>query len=141
MYERIDIDASAEDVYRVAAEIETYPEWAQGVRSVEVHETDEDGLPVRASFTLEGIVKEINYTLTYTHEVPNSMSWVADQGPDVRELTGAYDFAEADGRTTVTYSLRVEPAFRVPGFLVRQGEKQIVQAALRGLKKRVESGA
>lgn len=141
MYERIEIDASADDVYRVAADIETYPEWAQGMRAVEVHESDENGLPTRASFTVEGIVKEINYTLTYTHEVPTKMSWVADAGPDVRELTGSYEFAESDGRTTVTYALRVEPAFRVPGFLVRQGEKQIVQAALRGLKKRVETGA
>lgn len=141
MYESIDIDASAEDVYRVAADVETYPEWAQGVRSVEVHETDDTGLPVRASFVIEGIVKEIRYTLTYGHDVPSHMSWEADEGPDVRELTGSYEFAEADGRTTVTYALRVEPSFRVPGFLVRQGEKQIVQAALRGLKKRVETGA
>jgi hypothetical protein len=31
----------------------------------------------------------------------------------------------------------VEPNFKVPGFLRRQAEKQIVTTALRGLRKRV----
>ncbi len=141
MYETIEVDASAEDVYAVAQDIETYPEWASGVRTVVVHERDEAGRPIRASFTLEGIVKEIRYTLTYTHTHPTFMSWEADTGGDVEMLTGSYDFKETDGKTVVTYALRVEPTFRVPGFIVRQGEKQIVSAALRGLKKRVESGA
>ena len=141
MYESIEIDAPAEKVYAVAQDIETYPEWAQGVRTVEVLEKDAEGRPTRATFTLEGIVKEIRYTLTYTHNPPTGMAWVADSGGDVEELTGSYDFNEADGKTVVTYALRVEPSFRVPGFLVRQGEKQIVNAALRGLRKRVEAGA
>ena len=108
---------------------------------MEVLEKDAEGRPTRATFTLEGIVKEIRYTLTYTHNPPTGMAWVADSGGDVEELTGSYDFNEADGKTVVTYALRVEPSFRVPGFLVRQGEKQIVNAALRGLRKRVEAGA
>lgn len=139
MYESIEIDASAEEVYAVAQDIEGYPEWAQGVRTVEVLERDDAGRPHRASFTLEGIVKEIRYTLTYAHTFPTHMAWEADGGGDVETLTGSYDFKEVDGKTVVTYALRVEPTFRVPGFLVRQGEKQIIGAALRGLKKRVES--
>ncbi len=140
MYETIEIDATADEVYAVAQDLETYPEWASGVRTVEVHETDAAGRPTRASFTIEGIVKEIHYTLTYTHTHPTKMAWEADEGGDVSQLTGSYDFNEVDGKTIVTYALRVEPTFRVPGFLVRQGEKQIVGAALRGLKKRVEAG-
>ena len=138
MYESIEIAADAATVYDVAADVDAYEEWAQGVKSVEVLERGEDGRPLRASFVIDGFVKEISYTLTYTHDHPGRMSWEADPGPDVKQLSGSYDFAEKDGKTVVTYALRVEPNFPVPGFAMRQGEKQIVGAALRGLKRRVE---
>lgn len=138
MYESIEIAAAADEVYAVAADVGAYPDWAQGVKSVEVLERSEDGTPMRASFVIDGFVKEIAYTLVYTHETPSRLAWQAEPGADVKELTGSYEFVEKDGRTTVTYALRVEPNFRVPGFAMRQGEKQIVGAALRGLKRRVE---
>ena len=68
------------------------------------------------------------------------MRWVAEPGPDLKELEGSYVFNEvADGRTEVVYGLKVEPSFTIPGFLRRQAEKQFVGTALRGLRKRVES--
>ncbi len=140
MYESIEIDAPAEAVYTVAADVETYPEWAKGVTSVEVLETDDRGRVLRAAFRISGFVKEIAYTLTYTHDEPNRLSWEADSGGDVRVLTGSYDFSESEDRTIVTYALRVEPNFPVPGFAMRQGERQIIGAALKGLKQRVERG-
>lgn len=138
MYESIEIDASPGEVYAVAEDVAAYPDWAQGVKSVEILETDADGRVLRAAFTISGFVKEISYTLTYSHDHPGRMSWEADPGPDVKQLSGSYDFADKDGKTVVTYALRVEPNFPVPGFAMRQGEKQIVGAALRGLKRRVE---
>jgi uncharacterized membrane protein len=138
MYESIEIDASPEEVYAVAEDVAAYPDWAQGVKSVEVLETDDDGRVLRASFTISGFVKEISYTLTYEHDHPGRMSWEADAGPDVKELTGSYDFAPKGDKTVVTYALRVQPNFPVPGFAMRQGEKQIIGAALRGLKRRAE---
>ena len=138
MYESIEIAADAEAVYDVAADVDAYTDWAQGVKSVEVHERAEDGRPLRASFVIDGFVKEIGYTLNYTHDAPNRMSWEAEPGSDVKKLTGSYEFAEKDGKTTVTYALGVEPNFPVPGFAMRQGQKQIIGAALRGLKRRVE---
>lgn len=138
MYESIEIAAAADEVYAVAADVDAYPDWAQGVKSVEVLERSDDGTAMRVAFVIDGFVKEIAYTLVYTHEAPNRLAWEAEPGSDVKQLTGSYEFAEKDGRTTVTYALRVEPNFPVPGFAMRQGEKQIVGAALRGLKRRVE---
>ena len=39
----------------------------------------------------------------------------------------------------MTYRMALETAIKLPGFLKRQAEKQIVNTALGGLKKRVES--
>ncbi len=137
-FQTMEIDAPADDLYRVAADIESYPEWANGVKEVEVLEKTPGGLVERARFVVEGFVKEIEYVLRYTHDRPHTMSWVAEESKDVKMLEGSYTFNESgDGATEVVYGLRVELNFTIPGFLRRQAEKQIVTTALRGLRKRV----
>lgn len=136
-FQTLEIDASPEDLYDAAADIASYPEWATGVKNVEILESDASGLVARARFVVEGFVKQIEYTLRYTHDRPSTLSWVAEDSPDVKMLEGSYTFTPLDGATEVVYSLTVEPNFTVPGFLRRQAEKQIVTTALRGLRKRV----
>ncbi len=133
----IEIDASPEDCFAVAADVASYPEWATGVRATDVLETDDEGRPHRAHFVIDGMVKDISYTLVYTYEAPRSISWTAEPGDDLRSLDGSYEFKPVDGGTEVVYALRAEPAFTIPGFLRRQVEKQIVTTALRGLRDRV----
>lgn len=134
----IEIDAEPAACFAVASDVAAYPEWATGVRSTDVLETDSEGRPHRAAFVIDGMVKEISYTLTYSYDEPHSISWTADPGPDLKALEGSYTFKEiAEGRTEIVYALRAEPAFTIPGFLRRQVEKQIVGTALRGLRERV----
>lgn len=137
-FSTLEIDASPEELYDVAADVASYPEWASGVKEVEVLDVDGEGRVDRARFVLEGFVKEIEYVLKYTHERPNVLSWVAEESADLEMLEGSYQFEPAeDGATEVVYSLSVEPNFVLPGFIKRQAEKQIVTTALRGLRKRV----
>ena len=140
-YQTLEIDAPADELYAVAADIAAYPDWATGVKSVEILETDPGGVVTRARFVLEGFVKEITYTLVYNHNRPHQMSWSAEPGDDVKVLEGSYTFNDLeDGATEVVYALSVEPNFTIPGFIRRQAEKQIVTTALRGLRKRVTGG-
>lgn len=131
--------APPEAVFAVAADVAAYPKWATGVSEVEVLESDDEGRPRRASFEVEGFIRRIRYTLEYTYDPPHEMRWVAEPGEDITEMEGSYRFNPLDdGGTEIVYALRVQPAFTVPGFLRRQAEKQIVGAALRGLRLRVE---
>lgn len=139
-FSTLEIDAPPEALYDVAADVASYPEWAIGVKEVEVLELDESGRVNRARFVLEGFVKEIEYILEYTHDRPNVLSWVAEASDDLKMLEGSYQFTTLDDATEVVYSLAVEPNFTVPGFLRRQAERQIVNTALRGLRKRVTEG-
>jgi uncharacterized membrane protein len=140
-FSTLEIDATPEELYDVAADVAAYPEWASGVKEVEVLDVDDEGRVDRARFVLEGFVKEIEYVLKYTHDRPNVLSWVAEESRDLEMLEGSYQFGPADdGSTEVVYSLSVEPKFIVPGFIKRQAEKQIVTTALRGLRKRVAKG-
>ena len=131
--------APPEAVFAVASDLDSYPEWATGVSAVDVIETDDEGRPRRASFEVEGFIKKIRYTLEYEYDPPHEIRWTAVPGDDITEMEGSYRFnALEGGGTEIVYALRVQPAFTVPGFLRRQAEKQVVGAALRGLRLRVE---
>ena len=135
----IEIDADPAACFAVAVDITSYPEWATGVRVAEVVEEDDSGRPARASFVIDGMVKEIAYELEYAYDEPDSMTWHAIPGTDIKGMDGSYTFKSiGENRTEVVYALRAEPAFTIPGFLRRQVEKQIVSTALRGLRERVE---
>jgi ribosome-associated toxin RatA of RatAB toxin-antitoxin module len=136
----IETTASPDTVFEVAADLERYPEWASGVREVEIVERDAESLPRRARFVIDAMVKEISYVLTYDWSgAPESMTWEAEPNEDIRELVGSYEFsALPEGGTTIVYALRVEPGFQFPGFLRRQGEKHLISTALRGLRRRAE---
>lgn len=134
----IEVDADAVACFAVASDVAAYPEWATGVRSTEVLAEDPQGRPSRAAFVIDGMVKEIAYTLNYSYDEPRTMSWTAEPGADLKSLEGSYTFRElGEGRTEIVYALKADPAFTIPGFLRRQVEKQIVGTALRGLRERV----
>ncbi len=138
--QRIEVAAPPQQVYEVALDLESYPEWAGGVKEVTILEEDEHGRPHKAEFDVDAMIKEISYTLVYDYDHDSGFSWSAIPNEDLNALEGSYEFIELDdGNTEVVYALRVDPAFKVPGFLRRQAEKQIVGTALRGLKKRAEA--
>lgn len=137
----IEISAAPDVVMGIAIDLEAYPQWVTGVKSVEVLEHDAEGRPAKASFVADAMIKEIAYTLLYDYDLEDGFSWSAEPGADINAMDGSYAFrAIEDGATEVVYALRVDPAFKVPGFLRRQAEKTIVGTALRGLKRRVEDG-
>jgi ribosome-associated toxin RatA of RatAB toxin-antitoxin module len=137
--QRVEVSAEPQHVYEVALDLEAYPEWTGGVKSVTITEQDEYGRPTQADFIVDGMVKELSYTLDYDYNYDNGFAWKAIPNADIRSLEGRYEFNDLDdGGCEVVYALKVDPAFTVPGFLRRQAEKQIVGTALRGLKKRAE---
>lgn len=135
----IDIEASADDIFEVATDFEAYPDWNANIKAVEVQETDAEGRATLVWYEVDAKIKTLQYVLEYDYsEAPASFSWDLVEG-DVKELSGSYAFDEFDDVTDVTYEVSIDPGFKVPGMLKRQGERQIVKAALQDLKKRVES--
>ena len=140
--QRVEVSTEPQHVYEVALDIEAYPSWADGVKSVAVVEEDEYGRPLKADFVVDAMVKEVAYTLEYDFNYDNGFAWSAIPNDDIKMLEGRYEFNDLDaGETEVVYALRIDPAFTLPGFLRKQAEKQIVGTALRGLKKRAEETA
>lgn len=136
----IEVSATPQQLFDVAADIAAYTDWATGVKEAEVLSSDDRGRPQRARMVIEGFIKRISYELSYTYDEPHRLEWAAIPGPDIRAMDGYYEFvALDDGGTRVIYALRADPAFPIPGFIRRQVEKQIVTTALRELKRHTEA--
>jgi len=134
----IDISATAEEIFAVATDLESYPQWNANIKKVEVQETDDEGRPTKVWMQVDAKVRTVSYTLGYDYsQAPESFSWHLLEG-DVKELSGSYTFDEFDDVTEVRYETKVDPGFPIPGMIKRQAEKQIVKGALQDLKKRVE---
>jgi ribosome-associated toxin RatA of RatAB toxin-antitoxin module len=135
----IDVQASTEEVFEIATDFESYPEWNGAMKKVEVKEQDEEGRATKVFFEVDARLKTVRYTLSYDYtNAPESFSWSLLDG-DVKELHGAYSFDEFDDVTEVNYELELDPGFPVPGIFRRQGERELKKAALDELKNRVES--
>ena len=133
------IAATPDEVMAVIADFPAYPEWAQGMKKVEVVEQGADGRADRVHFELEAAPIKDSYTLGYVWNGDSSVTWDLVEGKMLKAMNGAYELREANSGTEVTYRLAVDVSIPMIGMLRRKAEKVIIDTALKGLKKRVES--
>ena len=136
---RITIAAPQAAVMEVIADLPSYPEWAGGVKSVEVLTEYDDGRPGDARFSLDsGPIKD-SYVLAYEWEGDDAVSWtMGEPGSMVSGMDGRYELTPSGDSTDVVYKLAVDVKIPMLGMIKRKAEKTIVDTALKGLKKRVE---
>ncbi|MFI0431729.1 MAG: SRPBCC family protein [Candidatus Nanopelagicales bacterium] len=136
----ITINATPAEVMAVIADLPAYPEWSDGVKSVEVLTTFADGRPETARLTVDaGVIKD-TYDLAYAWDGDHTCAWKLTQGSVIKTNDGTYTLDEVGGNTKVTYNLKVDVSIPMLGMMKRKAEKTIVDTALKGLKKRVEQG-
>src|SRR5579863_8515310 len=133
------IDAAKSVIMAVIADFPAYPEWASGVKSAQIVQTDSDGRPEQVRFSLDagGIIKD-KYVLGYTWNGDDEVRWnLVERGSMISDMTGAY-LLEPDpaGGTRVTYELAVGLAVPMIGIMKRRAEKTIIDTALKGLRGR-----
>ena len=137
----ITIDADKEAVMAVIADFDAYPEWASMIKNVSVDETDAEGRGTQVTYTMDAGMLSDTYTLAYDWHGDDRLDWTLVKSKTMKSQKGSYILEDSGGSTNVTYQLAVELNIPVLGMLKRRGEKMIIDTALKGLKKRVESGA
>jgi hypothetical protein len=140
----IEIEAAPADVMAVIADFEAYPLWAKGVRTADVvssYESGEaQGRAEQVFFELDVSPIKDEYTLAYEWDADRTVTWTLVEGKMLRALDGAYILRErTSGLTEVTYRLALDVSIPLIGMLKRKGEKILIDTALKGLKKRVET--
>lgn len=135
----ITIDAPPARVMEVIADFPSYPEWAQGMKRAEVVEEGPGGRASQVHFELEAAPIKDSYTLGYDWQGDAAVRWNLVEGKMLKAMQGAYELRPNGAGTEVTYRLAVELSIPMIGLLRRKAEKVIIDTALKGLKKRVES--
>lgn len=135
------VAAAPEAVAAVLVDFPSYSDWVSAVSRTEILEEYEDGYASKVRFVLDAGVLKDDYTLAYEYaDDLTVMSWRLVAPSQVQKSQwGSYEFGDnADGTTTVTYTLSVELTIPLLGMFRRKAEKMIMDSALRDLKKRVE---
>jgi ribosome-associated toxin RatA of RatAB toxin-antitoxin module len=134
------IAAPAATVLAVITDLDSYPEWAEGVLETEVLARDDQDRPDRARFRLDAKVAEVRYTLQYRY-TEDTVSWTLLEGDTISQLDGRYELTPDGDGTSVRYDLEADVDMPLPGFLKKRAAKQILEQGLEGLKRRAESRA
>jgi carbon monoxide dehydrogenase subunit G len=136
----IDINADPKAIMAVIEDYEAYPEWAGQVKKVEIRERDAGKRPKQVYYEVAQGPMKADYVLEYTYKPDDAgVSWTFVEGHGMRDLQGDYTLEPAGSKTHVTYKAKVDITIPMLGFIKRQMEKLVIDTALKGLKKRVES--
>jgi uncharacterized membrane protein len=137
----ITINAPKSEVMAVIADFDAYPAWSGQIKAVNVDDAGQGGRASQVTFSLDaGVIKD-DYTLAYTWHGDDRVDWTLVKSKALKSQVGSYILSESGGTTEVTYQLAVDLNIPMLGMFKRKAEKVIIDTALKGLKKRVESGA
>lgn len=135
------IDATPAQIAAVICDFGAYPQWIPAMKRTDVLTEYEDGYAAEVTFALDAGVVSDEYTVVYEYaEDLSHIEWKLVKPSKMQKVqNGSYDLVDnGDGTTTVTYTLEVDLTMPVLGMFKRKAEKAIMDAALGGLKKRVE---
>lgn len=134
------IDAAPAQIMEVIGDFAAYPEWAKGMTQVEIVKDGPGGWAEQVFFVLDVSPIKDEYTLAYEWDGYDEVTWTLVEGKMLKALDGAYVLRDlGNGSTEVTYRLSLDVSIPLIGMLKRKGEKILIDTALTGLKKRVES--
>lgn len=136
----IEINADPAAVMAEIADYERYPDWSGEIKKVEVRKRDEQDRGKHVYYEVAQGPLKADYVLDYTYKPQDAgVSWTLVEGHNIKRLDGEYELEPSAKGTRVTYRMTVETPIPMLGFMKRQIEKRIIDVALKGLKKRVES--
>ncbi len=129
-----DIAAPPSVVMEVLQDIESLPEWSGPHKSAEVLEEYDDGLAkvVKAKVSAGPITDEQTLIYQWTD---NTCTWDLIEGNQLAKQHGVYTITETDKGSHVEFTLEIELKVKLPGLIVRQGQKTAVDTAKKGLTK------
>jgi ribosome-associated toxin RatA of RatAB toxin-antitoxin module len=138
----VQVEASRERCFEVAAAVESYPDWHPVIDSIEALEPDAGGRPHRARAVVDAGVSTVRVVVAFEYDPPNRVECRRESG-DLREMSTSFEFAElGPGRTRVDYETGLDPgrmlSLLATGSVVEKVRHKLVDEALAGFKRTVE---
>jgi ribosome-associated toxin RatA of RatAB toxin-antitoxin module len=142
----IEISATPEGCFAIAADLDHLPEWHGAMTQVEVLERDGDGRATLVDSEMDASVTRVRMRLRFSYDEPTAIRWTRESG-DLRTLEGSWRFRQRDdGLTLATYTLEIGVGRRL-ALLIRtvrgpardRVESLLVDRPVEGLKARAEA--
>ena len=136
-----EVEAAPELCFETITDYESFPEWQRAVKSVDVLERDAEGRGTVVRFAVDLAVRSLGYVLDYSYEPPGRITWDFVEGDFAKDIGGEFRLEPHGGGTLATYSVTVEPAVPVPGFLARRLEREMMKRSVEDLRSEAERRA
>jgi hypothetical protein len=136
----VQVDAPFDTVLATIRDVESQVTWVPEILEAELlEEYEDDDLPATAHFKAAAPVGSDEYTLEYEHS-DAGMSWTMVKGKLQSGQEGRYALRDLDdGRTEVTFSLKISHHLPLPGFVRSRVIKGLVSNTVNGLKDHLET--
>ena len=134
------IEASAEDIFAILKDLDSYPQWSASIKSVEIAERDGSGNPSKANLKVEAGVLKDRVSLDYDwSKAPNEISFTLEDAGLLTEMSGVFTLKSLDADTTeVSYKLKVAVSMPVPDIMRKKQEQATIDQELAKLKAHAE---
>ncbi len=133
------IEAAPAEVMAVVADLKNYPSWASAIKRVDIEETDKSGRPLRVTISIDAGAMRDTVSLVYDWSgSPDVVSWSLEDAKMLTAMDGAYEVREHPEGSKVSYRLTVDLSMPMLSMIKRKAEKDVVDSALKQLKKFVE---
>ena len=114
----VEIEAGIDELWAIVEDVETAPDWQDGLEEMNVLDRDAEGRVLRAESVSDAKVKTVKSIVRFSYDEPHVLSWEQEKG-DLKSVVGSWELEDAgDGFTRVTYKLEGDPG-RVLGMMIR----------------------
>ena len=134
------IEAPISAITDLLADVEKYPTWSTGIKSVVIEERDGSGRPVKATSAIDAGVMKDKVTLSYEwSKFPSEISFTLDDADLLTGMDGKIAISGSDDEVKVDYELVVSLSLPVPSFMREKTELATIDLFLKQLKEKAES--
>ncbi len=134
-----EIAATADEVFDAITDYESFPGWLSAVYETQVLERDRKSkLGELVKFEVDGKVRKVRYTLRYSYDRPNEITWDFVEGEGIKRLEGEWQIEDKGGTTAATYKAGIDPGGGVPGPVAKRVQKSTVKKVVEELKAEAE---
>ncbi|MFW0794139.1 SRPBCC family protein [Gordonia sp. CPCC 205515] len=136
-----DVAAPPSVVMEVLLDVESLPEWSGPHKQAEILSTHEDGSPNEVHVVVNAVGVSDEQTLNYSW-TENTCTWDLIEAKQLSHQHGVYTVTpNDDGGAHIEFVLDVDLKIKMPGMLVKRGQKMAVDTAKKGLTAESERRA
>ncbi|AFA71972.1 putative cyclase/dehydrase [Gordonia polyisoprenivorans VH2] len=135
-----DVAAPPSVVMEVLMDVESLPEWSGPHKAAAIVSEHDDGTPDQVTMTVSAAGVNDDQTVSYAW-TDNTCSWSLIESKMLAEQQGKYTVTPSGDGSHVEFELEIDLKVKLPGMLVKRGQKTAVETAKKGLTAESERRA